>query len=123
MNYINITGNLTADATIRGTDDKKVANFTVAVRGRNDHTDFIRCTVFGKSVDYVEKYGKKGTKAAVAGSLHIGSYEKDGNKVSTAEIYVREVELTGKAPAKTEEETPTNDFAPVEDEDNELPFN
>jgi single-strand DNA-binding protein len=122
MNNINITGNIVADATIRGTDDKKVANFTVAVRGRGEHTDFIRCTVFGKSVDYVEKYAKKGSKAEVSGSLHIGSYEKDGAKVSTAEIYVREVNLTAKAPAKAED-APANDFAPVEDEDNELPFN
>jgi single-strand DNA-binding protein len=111
-----------ADATIRGTDDKKVANFTVAVRGRGEHTDFIRCTVFGKSVDYVEKYAKKGSKAEVSGSLHIGSYEKDGSKISTAEIYVREVNLSAKTPAKADE-APANDFAPVEDEDDELPFN
>ena len=124
MNTITISGNLTADATIRSANDKPVANFTVAVRGYGDHTDFVRCTAFGKSAEYLEKYGKKGSKAVVNGSLHIGSYEKDGNKIPTAEIYVQNVELVSKNTAKADEEV---DAAPAGfsevDDDEELPFN
>ena len=126
MNNITISGNITADATIRG-NEKKAANFTVAVKGYGDHTDFIRCTAFGPAAEYVEKYGKKGVKAVVNGSLHIGSYEKDGNKVPTAEVYVQSVELTSKTSAKAENATaetaaPAEAFAEVDD-DCELPFN
>ena len=115
MNNINISGNLTADATVRTTGEgKKVANFTVAVRGNKEHTDFIRCVMFGPAIDYVEKYGKKGARAVVAGSLHIGSYEKDGVKMPTADVFVRDIELN----AKFEKAD-----APAEDaEPEELPF-
>ena len=126
MNNITISGNLTADATVRTTGEgKKVANFTVAVRGNKEHTDFIRCVMFGPAVDYVEKYGKKGARAVVAGSLHIGSYEKDGNKIPTADVFVRDIELTAK-PAKADEaevSAPSEDFAIMEDDVEELPFN
>jgi single-strand DNA-binding protein len=123
MNSINITGNLTADAIIRGTD-KKVANFTVAVRGMKEHTDFIRCTAFGKTAEYLEKYGKKGAKAAVGGSLHISSYEKDGNKIPTAEIYVNNVELfNNNKPADKEDSAPVDGFVEMPDDDEVLPFN
>lgn len=120
MNNINISGNIVAKPVIRG-NDKKVANFTVAVRGYGDHTDFIRCVAFNKAAEYLEANADKGDKIVVNGSLHIGSYEKDGNKVNTAEVYARSVELTKRA-ANTEaaEAAPMEELA---DEDAELPFN
>ena len=114
MNSVNISGNLVSAPTVRGTD-KKVASFTVAVRANKEHTDFVRCAAFGKTAEYLEKYASKGDRIAVSGSLHVGSYEKDGQKVTTNEVYANNVELIGgKAGAK--------DTAPAEEED-ALPFN
>lgn len=120
MNNINITGNITAKPVIRGTE-KKAANFTVAVRGRGEHTDFIRCVAFGKTAEYLEKNADKGDKVAVAGSLHIDSYEKDGVKVPTAEVYCNNVELSKKM-AKAEADA-APEMEELADEEAELPFN
>ena len=122
MNSVNIIGNLVSDPIIRGTD-KKVANFTVAVRGNKEHTDFIRCTAFGKTAEIVEQYYKKGARVGVVGSIHVGSYEKDGNKVTTTEVYANNVELlSGKATEKAESAPPA-DFTELPDDDEVLPFN
>ena len=57
----------------------------------------------------------------VLSTLHIGSYEKDINKVSSTEVYARNVELTKKAAnTKAEEAVSMEELA---DEDTELPFN
>ena len=124
MNSVNIIGNLTSAPTIRGNADKKVATFTVAVRGNKEHTDFIRCTAFGKTAEIVEKYATKGVRAGVAGSIHVGSYEKDGNKVTTTEVYVNNIELFGNKPAdKADATAPAGGFEELPDDDEVLPFN
>ena len=127
MNTINITGNMTTAPVMRASGDKKVANFTVAVSGYGEHTDFIRCVAFGKTAEYLEKNADKGIRVAVTGSLHTDSYtNKDGQKVNTCDVYVRNVELTKKAtPAESapvEAEAPA-DFEELAGDDEALPFN
>lgn len=118
MNNITIAGNLTAAPSIRTNNDKKVANFTVAVNGRN-HTDFIRCVAFGASAEHLEKNADKGDKVIVAGHLHTDSYNnKEGQKVNTVEVYARNVELFKRA-ASTDTEAPMEELP---DDDVELPF-
>lgn len=103
MNQVWLTGRLTREPEIRwtqGQDQKCTARYTLAVpngQRKDDGTygaDFIACTAFGKSAEWVEKYLKQGTKISVNGSIRTGSYtNRDGVKVYTTEIWVRQQEF------------------------------
>jgi single-strand DNA-binding protein len=56
--------------------------------------DYINCVVFGKQVEFVDRYLRKGTKIAVTGRIQTGSYtNKDGQKVYTTDVVVEEQEF------------------------------
>ena len=96
MNKVWEIGRLTKEPEIRYTSKKNgngeeestvTASYTLAVArgyrhedGQND-ADFFRCVAFGKNAEFAEKYLHKGTKIAISGHLHSGSYtNKDGVK-------------------------------------------
>ena len=90
MNKAVLVGRLTRDPEVRysqGDNTTAVARYTVAVDRRfkkdGDQTaDFINCVAFGKTGEFIEKYGRKGTKFVVEGRIQTGSYtNKDGIKV------------------------------------------
>lgn len=101
MNNCTFIGNLARDPEQRTSKDGAViANFTVAVQRKykNKETgkydcDFIRCTAFRASADIVLKYFKKGSRIGIQGSMHTGSYEKDGVKIPTCECWVDSVDF------------------------------
>ena len=56
--------------------------------------DFISCVAFGKTAEFLEKFGRKGVKFIVEGRIQTGSYtNKDGVKVYTTEVVVEEQEF------------------------------
>lgn len=142
MNKVILMGRLTKDAEIRysqGESSSAVARFTLAAdrrfrRNNEDQTaDFINCVAFSKTAEFLEKYGKKGVKFVVEGSIRTGSYtNKDGNKVYTTDVAVQSVEFAeSKTSAQNNNTTPTpaqasaipNDFIKVDDiDEDELPF-
>lgn len=73
---------MTRDAEIRysqGESSSVIARFTLAVdrrfhRNNEDQTaDFISCVAFGKTAEFLEKFGKKGVKFALEGRIQTGS--------------------------------------------------
>lgn len=99
MNKVILMGRLTRDPEVRMSGDTAVARFSLAVDRRfkkdGDQTaDFINCVAFGKTGEFVEKYGRKGTKFVVEGRIQTGSYtNKDGQKVYTTDVVVEQVEF------------------------------
>ena len=136
MNRVELTGRLTKDPAISYTQNGgSVASFTLAVdrsvkKGDEwvHEADFIRCVAFGKKAEFVEKYFKKGSFAVVSGSVKTGSYDKDGAKVFTTDVWVENVEFGGgKSEADTNESTQGTDigdgFMNIPDGvDEEVPF-
>lgn len=133
MNKAILIGRLTKDADVKSTSTgMSIAKFTLAVDRRfkidNEQTcDFISCVAFSKTADFLEKYGKKGVKFVVEGSIQTGSYtNKDGNKVYTTDILVQSVEFAeSKNNTQTYQKTEpqTADFVAVDEiDDEELPF-
>ena len=126
MNKWTGTARLTKDPEIRyttGENKMAVARFGIAVdrRGKKDETDFFDCTAFGKVAEHMEKYWKKGMKAAISGRLQQDTWTaKDGTKRSSVGIIVDEIEFCEKkqeqAPEKKEEWEPTDSI------EEELPF-
>lgn len=75
-----------------------VAKFTLAVnrqfkREGEPDADFIPCTCFGKTAEFVEKYmNTKGQQIAVNGSIQVRSYEdKEGQKRWSTDVIVNNV--------------------------------
>lgn len=143
MNKTILMGRLTRDPEVRyiqGDNASAVARFSLAVDRRfkkdgEQTADFINCVAFGKTGEFIEKYGHKGTKFVVEGRIQTGSYtNKDGQKVYTTDVVVEQVEFAeskasadGNATGNTHNsDSSTNaGFMNIPDgvEDEGLPFN
>ncbi len=100
MNKCILMGRITKDAEIRATDSTTVVRFTLAVDRRfakeeaKQTADFISCVAFGKTAEFIGKYGLKGTKFVVEGHIQTGSYtNKNGDTVYTTDVAVENVEF------------------------------
>ncbi len=106
MNKVILMGRLTRDAEVRysqGDNSMAIARFTIAVdrrvrrdsnNGDEQTADFIGCVAFGRTADFLERYGRKGTKFVVEGRIQTGSYtNKDGQRVYTTDVVVENVEF------------------------------
>ena len=140
LNRIVIMGRLTANPELRRTGSGvAVASFTLAVdrdfSGKDSgekETDFIDCVAWRNTGEFVAKHFTKGRMAVAAGRLQIRSWtDKDGNKRRTAEVVADNVYF---ADSKRDSESaqapanyggyaaPTQDYAPMTDDDSQLPF-
>jgi single-strand DNA-binding protein len=72
---------------------KTLTNFSVAISRtfNKDQTDFINCTAWGKTGEYIAKYGKKGSQVSIQGELNI---DKVDDKLYT-KVTVSQVSLLG----------------------------
>ena len=106
MNKVILMGRLTRDAEVRysqGDNTMAIARFSLAEdrRVRRDSNssdeqtaDFINCVAFGKTADFLERFGRKGTKFVVEGRIQTGSYtNKDGQRVYTTDVVVENLEF------------------------------
>ena len=133
LNHIDIMGRLTKDVELRRTSTGvAVASFTIACErdfGQNGQkeTDFIDCTAWKQTGEFVSKYFKKGSMIIVSGRLQIRKWnDKDGNKRNTAEVVAdsvyfgekKENSHTGFVP---NEKVPNN-YMMLEGDDDQLPF-
>lgn len=125
-------GNLTRDPEIRQTDTTTIAKFGIAVarkykREGEPEADFLNCTAFGKTAEFIEKYFNKGNKIAIVGRIQTGSYtNKEGQKVYTTDIMIDEVEFAGSknTDEQAKPQTDPNGYMIVsEGLEDELPFN
>ena len=100
MNKVILVGRLTRDAEIRNADsDKKVARGCLAVNrsfkkeGDEIQADFINLVAFKNQADFLERFGKKGTKFIVTGRIQTGSYDKEGTRVYTTDVVAEQLEF------------------------------
>ena len=101
INKVILMGRLTKDVVINTTGAKPVGKFTIAVNrdfknkdGKQD-ADFINCVAFDKRAEVISQYVKKGQQIILTGSWRTGSYDKDGVKVFTNELFVDGFEFIG----------------------------
>lgn len=130
MNCVILMGRLVRDPEIRHNGEKSIAKITLAVDRRfktdNGQTaDFIPCTVFGKTADFIEKYVKKGTKVVIQGRWQTGLYDnKEGQKVYTNDCIVESIEFAESKKSEDAPKAPKDDgFMNIpEDISDEVPF-
>ena len=154
LNHINIMGRLTRDPELRRTGSgTAVASFTLAVDrdfsgkdGGEKETDFIDCTAWRNTAEFVSKYFSKGRMAVVSGRLQIRNWtDKEGNKRRSAEVVADSVYFGDSKKEETngsnyggysapnsgvpgvgiyepQYPAPAQDFSTIEDDDEQLPF-
>lgn len=128
MNIVILHGRLTADPTIRqSSSGKSIAGFSVAVDGYKDkdgnkQTDFIRCTAFGQTAEFMSRYFTKGKEIAVEGSLHPSDYTDDkGVKHFSYQVNVNRVHFCGSKSDNQQQSAPHFDTVPQSGQQSGLP--
>lgn len=134
MNKVILVGRFVSNPEVRwiqGEEAVAVARFTLAVdrefkRDGEPSADFIRCNVFGKKAEVIEKWCSKGMRIGIVGRIKTDNYKNQyDQKVYTTDIMVDSFEfLDSKRGESGQQSTNGNEFIPVpEDIDSELPFN
>ena len=158
LNHIVIMGRLTRDPEVRYTQSQlPVASFAVAVErdysgrdGGEKQTDFINCTAWRSTAEFIGKYFHQGSMIVVSGRLQSRKYQdRDGNNRTAYEIVADNVYFGeskrdsnnsggynansyGSQPTYQQpsysgssapmSSAPTGGFAEMDDGDGELPF-
>nr|DAT53252.1 MAG TPA: Single strand binding protein [Caudoviricetes sp.] len=146
LNVIAIQGRLAADPEMRQTTTgKRVCTFRIACdRGRKDangnsQTDWIPCTAWEKTAEFIYKYFQKGSMIAVDGRLQSRQYQdKNGQNRIAVEIVANNVNFCGSkessspapqnaaqrpaAPSQRTQGEPDADYATIDDDEGDLPF-
>ena len=142
LNKVILMGRFARDPECRYIDDRKVANFTLAVdRGRKNangerEADFLGCSAWGRTADFVQEWFTKGMMAIVVGRLQTRHWEdRNGNKRVSVSVQVDEItfgetkkardhahgnDLVPELPPVDPDALGADDFAPLDDSD--VPF-
>ena len=103
-NNVQLIGRLGNEPEVRTFESgKKMATFSLATNDtytnaqgeKVEDTQWHNIVVWGKKVDVVENYLKKGNEIAMSGKLINRSYEKDGEKKYITEINMNELLMMG----------------------------
>lgn len=120
LNHIALMGRLVREPEIRTTQaGASVVSFTLAVDRDYDRekTDFINCTAWRQTAEFIGKHFRKGQMMVAEGSLQSRDYtDKNDNKRTAWEVQVSGVHFAGDK--KVAEPVK---FTEVED-DGQLPF-
>ena len=103
INSIVIMGRLTYEPELRATPSGvSVVRFQVAVdrnyqkAGEERKTDFIDCTAWRQTAEFVCKYFHKGSMIAVEGSLQTDNYtDQNGEKRKSVQLVASQVSFCG----------------------------
>jgi single-strand DNA-binding protein len=118
MNSITVAGSLGRDAELKYLNNgDAISNFSVAdSQGKDKHTIWWNCTIYGKRAESLNQYLVKGQAVTVVGHITEREYtDKNGNERKAMEIRVSDVMLQGRKqdaapkPAKQEEKADYDD--------------
>ena len=134
-------GRLVRDPELKytqGAEPMAVCRYTLAVdrpykKDKEQEADFINVVAFGKRGEWASKYFAKGQQVVIVGELRINSYDdKDGKRQWSANVVVSEQHFAGSKPQDSVQGSSyappgayppaPQSFAPVEDDDADLPF-
>lgn len=131
MNRVILKGRLTANPNLNKTPNGlDVCSFSIAVNrygSKEMAVDFINCVAWRNTAVFIHNYFAKGKEILIEGSLQTRTFQdKDTGKNRTAfDVVVERAEFCGnKDNSQSTPEAPETpaDFAPVQDDDGDLPF-
>lgn len=103
LNTVALQGRLVADPELKkvGSGDVSQARLTIAVdrnfvaQGKERETDFIDCTAWRGTADFIAKYFTKGQLIVVNGSIQTYVAEKEGQKRKYTKVIVDQANFGG----------------------------
>ena len=129
INKVILGGRLTADVELKTTQSgKSVCSFSLAVNRRvsqEQQTDFINCTAWGKTAEFISKYFRKGSSLCIVGNIQVRNWQdQNGNKRYATEVIVDEaLFVDGKNEVASAEKADEPNFVEVDPDDlDSLPF-
>lgn len=135
MNKVVLMGRIANELELKSTQSGyDVLSFTIAVprRMKPETTDFIRCTAWSKTAEFISKYFAKGRMIAVEGEIQVRTWDgTDNKKHSATEVCVSGAYFTGEkkadnntndAPSGFDIEGFNDEFADLIDDDDDVPF-
>ena len=137
MNKVVLMGRLVRQPEIKENGETKYLQFTIAVTRKyakpDDEVkaDFISCTSFGKTAEFISKYFAKGQQIIVEGRLQNSVYKDDeGKQKNKTAVIVEQVEFCGSKPDSNNNTTREQEQPQQQDfdsfaftgEGNDLPF-
>lgn len=126
LNLVILEGRLTRDIAVVGEEGKKVGFLSIACerdfknKEGNRDTDFISVKVFGKKLEFAEKYFHKGNAIRIEGAVRTFAKEVDGKNITVTEIVARDIAFP--LTEKRGEAVPAQDVPAATDGDDDLPF-
>ena len=141
LNKVMLIGNVGNDPDVRTTSSgTPIANMSLATTRKwkdgsgeqKEKTEWHRLTVWGKLVDVVERYVKKGDRLYVEGRIEYSESESDGQKKYWTDVNVAEMVMLGSTGAGGQsgggrgggfqsDSSPAAD-PPISEPDDDLPF-
>ena len=127
MNKAILMGRLTKEPELKSTQNGiSRCSFTLAVDRRfknangERETDFINCTAWRTTAEFITNYFRKGQRIAIVGSIQVRSYETDaGERRYITEVIADEAYF---ADGYQEQQKPSGSDYFDADEDDDLPF-
>ncbi len=134
MNNVSLIGRLTKDPELRNTaDGTAVCSFSLAVRrgfknanGEYD-ADFINCSAWRNTAEFVSKYFKKGQQVGICGQIRTRKWDDNGTTRYSTDVIAEKVDFVGKNSGTNESNSSANNdigglpLPPAVDDD-DLPF-
>ena len=116
MNRVILKGRVAKDPDVKTTaSGQTFTRLTIAVdrytkAGEERKADFIGCTAWGNTAQFLAKYFTKGKEILCEGRIQTGNYtDKDGKKIYTTDVVLDRVEFCGNKSGGTQAEE-TVDF-------------
>ena len=141
LNKVMLIGNVGNDPDVRTTSSgKSIANMSLATTRKwkdgsgeqKEKTEWHRLTVWGKLVDVVERYVKKGDRLYVEGRIEYSESESDGQKKYWTNVNVFEMVMLGSTGAGGQDggghgggfqgDSSPAPASPISEPDDDLPF-
>ena len=126
VNKVILVGNVGKNPEVKELTNGKVANMVMATSerykdkngDRQEKTEWHNIVMYGKLVDIVEKYVKKGDKLYIEGSITTRKWQdKEGNDRYTTEVKAFNMTMLGGTEKKS-----TQPATVVASEEDDLPF-
>lgn len=125
MNNVQLIGRLTADPRSNtSTNGYTFCRFSIAVnryvKDKGNACDYINIISMGKIAENCLKYLRKGSQVAIDGRIQTGSYEKDGVKHQTFDVFANNIEFLTKISTEATQ-TSLDELKEIE-ESSDMPF-
>ena len=122
MNSVNLVGRIAHDLELTETaSGEKRLRFNLAVQRTEEKADFIPCTAWRATAEFIGKYFHKGDFIGITGAIEVSNYEKNGEPRTDICVKVNRAEFTQNKTAAAPSEKAKPTLQPIDD-DGDIPF-